>query len=140
MTRDPAGVVPSGGGSSGRKRTNADEHLAASFLETEEDSDEAVYLCELNLQMHDEATRTKLHRAVSQIDCTDPEWKEWVDDVFAGKVENFECFNEEARRWEPMPWHPKLRLRVKEGARPPKTHKYKTPIHLRDMLQKFHET
>ena len=29
---------------------------------------------------------------------------------------------------------------MKEGARPPKTHKYKTPIHLRDMLQKFHET
>jgi len=60
-----AGVVPSGRGSSGRKRTNADEHLAASFLETEEDSDEAVYLCELNLRMHDEA-RTRLHKAAEQ--------------------------------------------------------------------------
>ena len=42
------------------------------------------------------------------LDKTAPTWQKWVDDLFEGKHGRFCCF-EDIDRWEPLPWHPRLK-------------------------------
>ena len=70
------------------------------------------------------------------INVTVPEQKQWVEDFKNGKFGTYRCTAEDLK-FDPLPSDEPLKVHLKNGAKFPKMHRYRTPEHLIPEFKRF---